>query len=327
MRVANLLAGVLMAWWAAASAAGAPVDAVERLRAAESADQRLSYRATFKVSTGGSSGTAVSQATLIHKPGFSRWEYEAPASGGLVIIEKGESVIRLDSKRRIATVTHAQRKPAISELLVKNYAIAFEKSEEVAGRAADVLAIRHRQSQWLGKRVWVDRETGLILRSEEYDHAGGIRAQTMCQSLEWNPSMEDGLFQVPAGWQQVVAEEQNPLSGGREALSKALGFTVREPASIPAGFVLEGLSLYRCPCGASAAHWRYVDGLQSFSLFEKTTRCGAPGRARGGQGSCPCERVAGIPGKMWVKSGQVLTYVAVGDLPEDEWEKMAAGFE
>jgi hypothetical protein len=122
--------------------------------------------------------------------------------------------------------------------------------------------------------------------------------------------------------------------------------------------VLEEMAFQPCPCGNPAVQLRYVDGLESISLFIKPTRCQGGGRGPGmglgmgrglamgkgpgagrgrgwvgedgepasgpRQSHCACERVTALPGQTRVKAGSVLTYILVGDLSETEWEHFAS---
>jgi len=322
----------------AAGGAGAPRSAAERLREAQAAEQNLCFRATVNTATFGGAGPASSQVIVCRKPGAGRWEYQAPALRGWVVIEKGSDVIRLDPARRTATVERAPAGGTALDLLLKNHEVTAEKAEDVAGRMADVLAVRERQTGRLAKKLWVDQETALVVRSESYDSDGKLASLTVYDRIEWNPKLEDSLFEVPAGWQRVGADDDRERHWDRDALSKEVGFEVREPAYVPAGYTLDGFHLFRCRRGIPSAHLRYVDGLRSVSIFEQAGGCprgGGPagkgggkgrggGRGRGGGGwRCGCELVAGQQGEMLVKHTDGMTLILVGHLPKAELEKIA----
>lgn len=323
----------------AAGDAGAPPNPADRLREAQDAEQKLCFRATVNTATFGGAGPASSQVVVSRKPGAGRWEYQSAALRGLVVIEKGSDVIRLDPVRKVATVERAHAGAAALDLLLKNHDVTAEKAEDVAGRVADVLAVRQRQGNRLAKKVWVDRETALIVRSESYDSDGKLASLTVYDRIEWNPKLDDSLFEVPAGWQRVGADDDRERHWQRDALSKEVGFEVREPSYVPAGYTLDGFHLFRCRRGIPSAHLRYVDGLKSISIFEQVGGCprgGGPGgkgggkgrgwgrgRGGGGGGRCGCELVGGQQGEMLVKHTDGMTLILVGDLPKDELQKIA----
>ena len=324
---------------AAAAIAFAQADPAARLRAAQTAEEKLCFRATLETATFGGAGPASSQVIVSRKPGAGRWEYQSATLRGLVVIEAGGNVIRLDPSRKVAAVERAHTDPGALDRTLKNYDVTTEKSEEVIGLATDVLAVRHRQTSRLMKKVWVDRETALILRTEQYDNDGKLASLTVCAGIEWNPKLDDSLFAIPAGWQRAEVGDERERHWQRDALSKEVGFEVREPSYLPPGYTLDGFHLYRCRGGIASAHLRYVDGLKSISIFEQIGGCprgGGPGgkgggkgrgwgrgRGGGGGGRCGCELVGGQQGEMLVKHTDGMTLILVGDLPKDELQKIA----
>ncbi len=314
----------------AASGTAAPTLAnpAERLRAAQSAEEQLTLRATLSTATFSRQGSVSSQVVVCRKPGYCRWEYQSPALKGMVMIEKGDAVIRLDPAGRTASVGCSHREPGTFDLLLKSYTVTAERTEPIIGRAADVLVVKHREPGRPSKKVWVDRSTGLILRSEYYDSDGKLATLSFYTDIEWNPRLDDGIFEIPDGWKKVVIEDDSGRHWEREGLSKAVAFDVREPAYLPVGFALDGFHLYRCRCGVASAHVRYVDGLNSVSVFERFTQCPGRGGGRGfgwgrGRGGRGCELLASQPGRMLVRQLGNRTFILVGDLPEAELLKIA----
>lgn len=301
----------------------------ERLRAAQGAEERLTLRATLNTATFSRQSSVSSQVVVCRKPGCCRWEYQAPALKGLVMIEKGEAVIRLDPAQKIACIDCSCRDAGVFDLLLKNYTVTAERTESIIGRAADVLVIKHREAGHPSKKVWVDRATNLILRSEYYSSDGELTALTFYTDIDWKPTLHGSLFEVPDDWKKVTVGNEPGKHWDRERLSKEVGFNVHEPAYLPPGFALDGLHLYHCRCGTPSAQLRYVDGLNSVSVFERFTQCPGRGRGRGfgwgkGRGGGRnCELLATQPGRMLVRQVGDLSYVLIGDLPEAELSRIA----
>jgi outer membrane lipoprotein-sorting protein len=313
----------------AASAASDPVVPSERLRAAQDAEERLTLRATLNTATFSRQTPASSQVIVCRKPGCSRWEYQSSALKGLVMIEKDNAVIRLDPVQKTATVGCARREAGAFDLLLKNYMVTAERTEPIIGRPTDVLVIKHREHDRPAKKVWVDRATNLILRTEYYDCEGRLATLTFFTDIEWNLSPPDSLFDIPDGWKKVAVGDDPGKHWERESLSKEVGFAVQEPTYVPAGFALDGFHLYHCRCGVASAHLRYVDGLNSVSVFERYTQCPGRGRGRGlgwskGRGGGRnCQLLASQPGRMLVRQAGDLSYILIGDLSEAELSKIA----
>ena len=214
---------------------------------------------------------------------------------------------------------------------LKNYNVTCNKTEQIISRQADVLAIRHAQPGYPSKKIWVDRETNLILRSEYYSSDGKLASLTVCSDIEWSPRLDDSLFEIAADWKQVALEDDSASLWDREKLTKEVGFALKEPSWLPPGYVFDGFKVCRCRSGIASAQMRYVDGLNSFSVFERFTRC--PGRCCGsghGKGwrcrrGCQrgCELLANQPGRVLTRDINGLTYIFIGDLPEAELTKIA----
>ena len=323
----RVLLAVIGTWALAASALAEPgvpaaVNPVERLRAAQGAEDRLTLRATLNTATFFRQSPVSSQVTVYRKPGHCRWEYQASVLKGMVMIEKGEAVIRLDPARQTASVGCSRREPGLVDLLLKNYRVTLDRTEPIIGRTADVLVVAHPETGRPSKKIWVDRDTGLILRSEYYDCDGRLATLSFYTDIDWNPRLDDRLFEVPEGWKTTEIEGDASQHWEREKLSKEVAFPVCEPAYLPAGFALDGFHLYRCRCGVASAHVRYVDGLNSVSVFERFTQC--PGRGGRGFGrGRGCELLGNQPGRMLVRPVGGRTFVLVGDLPEAVLLKIA----
>jgi len=310
---------------------GQQVTPADRLRMAEVAEEKLTLRGTLNTVTFFAQGSISSEVVVCRKPGRSRWEYRSPALKGMVIIEKGDTVTRLDPSSKTAYVGHSYREPGHLELLLRNYRPMSEGEERVAGRLADIVAVRPRRPGSPSKKVWIDRATGLVLRSEYYNSEGKLSSLTFYTDIAWNPRLDDSLFAVPESWRQIAIQEDGEQHRDRQTLSREVGFPIREPSYHPPGYILDGFYLYRCRCGVASAHLRYVDGLNSFSVFERFTECPRGHRGRGfrwGQRQGRqrgCELFDNRRGKLLVKRRDGLMFILVGDLPEEELQKIADG--
>ena len=325
----SMTAMVLAVSAASDTAAPTPASPAERLRAAQGAEERLTLRGTLNTAMFSRQGSVSSQVVVCRKPGCCRWEYQSPALNGLVMIEKGDAVIRLDPTQKTASVGCARREVGVFDLLLKNYTVTTERIEPIIGRAADVLVIKHREVGHPAKKVWVDRATNLILRTEYYDCDGKLATLTFYTDIEWNPRLADSLFECPDGWKKVAVGDDAGKHWDRDGLAKEVAFNLREPAYLPAGFVLDGFHLCHCRCGVASAHLRYVDGLNSVSVFERFAQCPGRGRGRGfgwGKGhggGRSCELLANQAGRMLVRQAGVMSFILIGDVPETELARIA----
>ena len=145
---------------------------------------------------------------------------------------------------------------ATSELL-QHYAVKIVGRERVAGFECQVLEIQPRQGDRYGYRLWVDRTTGLLLRSQTLNDRGDLLEQMAFADVrigavdreQLKPSwVTDGWKIVEAAHRPVDLKEQgwrlSPPSGFKPL------YTVRRPMA--SGPALQAV---------------YSDGLASLSVF------------------------------------------------------------
>jgi len=159
-------------------------------------------------------------------------------------------------------------------LLEANYEFRLRPDEKVAGRECRMLEVRARSGGRLVRRLWVDREYGIVLQRAAY-LADGTEASRMhflhidvpADADDW-----DFSFTPPSG----VRTQKNRLRPDYLEFDEAAAATdmqPRIPTWLPPGYLFESLNLlpYR---GATILHFRFTDGIDVLSLFQ------APRRAR-----------------------------------------------
>jgi outer membrane lipoprotein-sorting protein len=300
-------------------------DPAQRVRAAYQAESRVSLSGVMRTTSTVQATEISSEVVVYRKAGMTRYEYRSPELRGLVLIDKGDTLIRLDPATRTATVETVHRSPATVDLVLKNYRAELSGQERLLGRQTDVITLKPQQRSGPTRKLWIDRATGVVLRTEQYNSSGKLVSRSFYSSVDWKASPPDSLFTVPEGWRQVVAPVQTERHWEKEDLSRRLGFTIREPGYVPPGFVLDGFHLVVRPNAQPSAHIRYVDGLNSISIFEH--RC-PPGRGRGFQWGRRmgrrgnCEFFTSNEGNVLVKEVGGIRLIVVGDLPENELQKV-----
>jgi outer membrane lipoprotein-sorting protein len=300
-------------------------DPAQRVRAAYQAESRVSLSGVMRTTSTVQATEISSEVVVYRKAGMTRYEYRSPELRGLVLIDKGDTLIRLDPATRTATVETVHRSPATVDLVLKNYRAELSGQERLLGRQTDVITLKPQQRSGPTRKLWIDRATGVVLRTEQYNSSGKLVSRSFYSSVDWKASPPDSLFTVPEGWRQVVAPVQTERHWEKEDLSRRLGFTIREPGYVPPGFVLDGFHLVVRPNAQPSAHIRYVDGLNSISIFEHGC---PPGRGRGFQWGRRmgrrgnCEFFTSNEGNVLVKEVGGIRFIVVGDLPENELQKV-----
>ena len=312
--------------------------AVERLRQSEKAKSTLSYQARVETVNPGQGTRGKVQATVYQKGPLSRISYMLPGGKQRILLDDGKNVYELDATTKTVIKSSPTKEPSRIETLLANYEVTITGTATVAGRVCDVIWVRGKRAGSPSRRVWVDRETALVLRSDSFDATGRLTAQTAFSSVDYDAKLAPELFRVPQGWtvREVAWDAGRHYS--HEEISRVVGFRVPVAGYMPSGFVLDGYHLSRCAGGVPYCLARYVDGLASVSIISRHEVCpkcgksagGGQGRGRqhrygqgSGKGLCGSPMRASATTAVLTKNG--VTSLVVGDLSKSELERIAAG--
>ena len=214
---------------------------------------------------------------------------------------EGESKLPLARKRLTDLFNRLERGGARPELAGQ---------DTVAGRAADIVSVVLPGGD--ARRFWIDRETGLRLRTEERGPDGRIRASAYYLSLDVHPSFRDADFAPPAGL-TVVKESPRRSFGSVEEASRA-GVSARVPGYLPAGYALQ--TVEESPTGDRLT-LRFSNGMSVLTL-ERLTH--PPKRLlKTGEGFVPMPGVG--RGYFWLAGGA--GYLLLAPLPDAELRRIA----
>lgn len=143
--------------------------------------------------------------------------------------------------------------------------IEFQGQDSIAGRMAEVVLVHPAPGRaGPSRRFWVDRETGLRLRTEERAQEGRILSNTYYLSLELNPVLRDEDFApppIPTGFPRTV-DTQKRYATLEEAAKD--GVIVKPPGWLPAGFRLRRITANQGP--HSPIHVQWGNDLTAISL-------------------------------------------------------------
>ncbi|MGQ9523225.1 MAG: sigma-E factor regulatory protein RseB domain-containing protein [Armatimonadota bacterium] len=306
------------------------IDARALLKQAYAAEKAVPYTAVLEVRTAAGPSTRL---RVWSSGGRKRMEYLSGPTQGRVLVDDGRTVYWLNPAERTAVATPTPEAADSIDLVFRNYSVTVVGTESTAGRKALAVRISPKRPPGPSRRLWIDSRTKLILRSENYASDGSLKTASKVVSITFMPELSQEQFRVPRGWQV-----QGPSASGQSRwtvaeLSRQLGIPVSEPRYLPPGFVLDGMYLVRMGrMGREAAHIRYVDGLNSLSVFQ---HAGGPGRGprAGGQGgrrwrggrNAATEEVQelGSVGRLIRVPRPGRICVVVADLPEAELQKVA----
>jgi len=329
-----LLSG--LAFWSvpAARAASFP-DALTVLRASLEPPHEP-YTAELTVERReGAPGQAVSRrlAVRFSPPDLYRREILGPAGETLqLVVEDGRTEWIYDPARR--KVWQGEPSDPLFkrfgpeeefDRLSGNYDVAIATGDQVTGRSTWLLTLRARSDGALARRLWVDRKSSLLLRTEAFRSDGSPADAMGFTRLQLGAPQDRTLFRFspPAGSTVVKRAEPDYLALDE---AKAAGIEPRLPAWLPSGYVFESLDVM-AKGRRNVVHYRFSDGIEVISLFQ------CPPRVRLSLGARLSRRVKLSVGRGYgtrAAEGNVLSwnsggwrFVLVGSVSEETLKRMA----
>lgn len=153
--------------------------------------------------------------------------------------------------------------------LEKSYALQLGPGARVAGRDAQTILIKPKDSYRYGYRLWADKATGLLLKASLLDERGKTIEQFMFTAIR------PGVAIPPAELQPQQAFKGRPGEVQDQAVE-----TNQDPAwkveELPPGFKLSAFLTRRlAKQDRSIEHLIFSDGLAAVSVFVEKTQEGA----------------------------------------------------
>jgi sigma-E factor negative regulatory protein RseB len=144
------------------------------------------------------------------------------------------------------------------------YEVKLVGTGRVAARAARVVEIVPRDRYRYGRRLWLDEDTAMLLRSVVFDADGRIVEKLSFVEIELGASIDDAELEAELERPARVARYRI-REGEREPV--AAGSTPEWlPKTLPAGFRLASVGHGRAT-GQRYEHLLFSDGLSSFSIY------------------------------------------------------------
>lgn len=304
-----------------------PLMAARIIEKAAVAEGKVSFQADGKTQVVYGSKILESRVRISNgADGRSAISYRGGPLDGVTIGNDGTKTWRYDPRARVVYTgppnisgasTQGHRK---IELMLSNYTVQMEDNEEIAGRPAYRLYLSPKEAGGKSRRLWIDRETNIVLASEELDAQGRRISQTRIERIDYrHPPTPQQLKAPPpdvAPRKSVGAD----LLGHRfrpAEMKEIVGFEPRVPTYLPKGYELDGSYLFHCTvCHSSAAETRFTNGMDSFSIFEGQSGCDHHGEGKA------VARVGNRHILSWKYGGN--QYCLMGSLALEEMKKVAA---
>ena len=132
----------------------------------------------------------------------------------------------------------------------------------IAGQSCDHYSITPKRASGNSYEVWVDSETGLVLRSHRFDQNGVLRFSREHENLNQMPDLSRAI------WFQGAHDER--LLDPSKALEGQVGVPVFIPRQVPPGYQL----LRSFQLSASDGLWLklvYTNGIEPLFMLERPT--------------------------------------------------------
>jgi sigma-E factor negative regulatory protein RseB len=263
----SMLSGVLLAGPLSADVERSPTEWLDLMNRSF---VETSYDGTFSYFSGDDLSTlrvvhtisnGVQRERLVHLNGAPR---EIVRNGDAVecIMQPGDEILALESS--IPSGPFARAFSRAFEDLSKHYTLSLHGTDRVADRSAIRLAIMPRDVQRYGFRLWLDQDTGLLLRSELVDIEGTKLEIFQFATLEvGGPITEQDL--TPQSGANSVKSHMSLAPSAPDAQRHAVNWHAEW---LPDGFTMASSDNRRTPSTAKpVATLMYSDGLAAFSVF------------------------------------------------------------
>ncbi len=294
----------------------------------------VSYRGTKVVMLWSSTGAEASTVQVDHlAPARYRLEYvPTPGRPRRLVIDDGKARWQYEPAAHLALQSPSPMSgddglPANRlSLLRTNYTLTITGDDRVAGRDAVVIAVRPRSEPRPTLLLWLDKETGLVLRSERR-HADGSLAQAAAfTEIQYQEPPADRFTFTPSrGINVRHLSSSEPLRA--DEIASRMGFQPIVPTELSGGFILDRVM-------ASGSHasrvavLQYTDGLVTISLFEHRAIEGARRTLRPAanvpmaDGRLTARQVGDVAILHWQVRGVDMTLT--GELSPERLERIAA---
>jgi len=185
------------------------------------------------------------------------------------------------------------------------YELIVGETARIAGRDAQQVEIRARDAFRYSYRLWIDRDSGLLLKSLRYGADGSTIDQLMFTDVEIGRQPAESELQASANAQPVSAAPASPT----RAAPPSARWSVRD---LPPGFALASLSH---GSEGSEEHQVYSDGLASVSVYIET-----PGSNDGAPASTTRGAIS-----VFARQHDGFRVYVIGDVPERTAQRIAQG--
>ncbi|MDX1513133.1 MAG: MucB/RseB C-terminal domain-containing protein [Gammaproteobacteria bacterium] len=269
-RVTRFIAGLSLALSPLCAAALTPTEesAQRWLEKMAEAFQTLNYDGTFVYRN----GDRMESMRIIHRAspdGERERMFSLTGAAREVLRDRDKVTCILPDDRSVVVAKSRPRSVALHifdprDGFAKFYRLSAHPGERVAGRETALVSVQPLDEFRYGYRLWLDRVSGLLLKSELVNQAGGALEQIVYTQIRMPAHIPDSLLE-PAISGEGFTWYTDDRATGKRADAGNDGWTV---GWLPEGFRMSDWAYD--PTGSSRTpveHLVYTDGLASLSVF------------------------------------------------------------
>jgi sigma-E factor negative regulatory protein RseB len=230
--------------------------------------QALSYEGTFIYIQ----GSHLEAMRIVHRGGLEGERQRLFSLSGPpreIVVANNSVICRSADPQANSADGHYPRSPfpvsIPSELgrLEGHYDFALLGDDRVAGLDTQVIAIQPRDHWRFGYRLWLDRGTGMVLRSVLLDEKGYPIEQLMFTDFQIKPQIDEAEFEAPAAL-PASPPGDNPQATPGDPVTQS----VWRVEQIPDGFVKVLHNRFaKTADRRQTEHLVFADGLATISVF------------------------------------------------------------
>lgn len=318
-RVACLLFALMFTGLAFAQATHNESQALEWFGRMSNAFSKLNYDGVFVYTHGDSMDTL----RIVHRvdKGIERERIIRLDGQRHELIRSGENVTCVHPVDWTGDISHRVPAGPFAKSFVRDmgklsggYSLQVMGDELIAGRETVSLAINPKDDYRYGYKVWLDRETGLLLKSTLVHHGRALERFQFTR-IDVGADIPDSEFEVGIAGETLI---HYPLLASAEQLiePKTSGWKL---AWIPSGFSMKVQGIKRAYDGdARADTLTFGDGMTAFSVFIEKVHNGHHEELTSQTGA-----TVAVARKMTLGNGLYLVTV-VGEIPLPTAQRLAA---
>ncbi|MCC6441988.1 MAG: hypothetical protein IT210_00885 [Armatimonadetes bacterium] len=268
----------------------------------------------------------ISLTQITHRrPDLTLIRYKAPEFlAGMMVLDNGQESLHYIPGKPFLMAVSSRFNPARMDMYTyntrlfrANYRLSWGGKQIVGNRQCLVIEVKPRYPGNPRRKLWLDTETGLEMKTERYDSGGRLSMTTRFVEIAFRDTISDEEVSLPekARFLNRVQRPDTPLDLARS--QEVVGFQAMMPQYLPQGYAFYEASAIRTG-RRNMAHLMFSDGMNTISLFEHIAS------ERRNRKHSPRNPWLGLSARMKSWKAGNLRLMLISDLPQSELDKIAA---